>query len=201
MAKLSKEELEKRMQQTAQTARNKIAQKEHVQFRMEPEKIQRLFEISAKKQQPVSALLRDWVSERIAFEDAMKVSHKEERHKHFRDVMAGAMALNRTLGQRISGTVKVTLGQLPPSGNVVGYCPTLASYSVEIQPGGVTIDVEQAMRQAYDMLFTGQQMQAQAMSLMMEIVGAGIADIDPIRSPLKAPSLHTVIPELWKMPR
>lgn len=68
MSELSKEEMdyiEKREAALAERSRQKIAQKQHVQFRLEPEKILRLFDVANAKQMPISALLRQWVSERL----------------------------------------------------------------------------------------------------------------------------------------
>ncbi len=73
MPKLTDKQLQMRKLEMAARSRASVAKKELVQFRLEADKIVKLFEIAAENETHMGTMLREWVSERIAHEQA-KVS-------------------------------------------------------------------------------------------------------------------------------
>lgn len=65
MPELTQKEVEKRMLKAAARARESIAKKEVLQFRLESEKILKLYEIAAEQKIDLSKLLRQVVTEFI----------------------------------------------------------------------------------------------------------------------------------------
>jgi hypothetical protein len=70
MPKMSREELDRRKAQTGERARAEVAKTEIMQFRLDAESIERLYAQSAKCKLPVGAMVRQWVLERLAKEEA-----------------------------------------------------------------------------------------------------------------------------------
>ena len=68
MAKLTDEELKKREAKLFAKARSEISKTGIMQFRLDPENIGVLYDIAARKRVRVSAMLRDWVLERLQSE-------------------------------------------------------------------------------------------------------------------------------------
>lgn len=74
MPKMTKEELEKRKTDMALRARAEVAKTEIMQFRLDAASIVKLHEQAAKCRMPVGAMVRQWVLDRLAAEEAEKVS-------------------------------------------------------------------------------------------------------------------------------
>ncbi len=68
MAKISKEELNKRKAELGKHAREELSKTEVMRFRMDPKSILRLYELAEKKRQNVGAMVRQWVVERMEAE-------------------------------------------------------------------------------------------------------------------------------------
>lgn len=70
MPKLTDKQLQMRKLEMAARSRAAVAKKELVQFRLEADKIVKLYEIAAENEMPMGTMLREWVSERIAQEQS-----------------------------------------------------------------------------------------------------------------------------------
>ncbi len=68
MSKMTKEELKKRKAELKKLVHAEIVRREVLQFRLEPENIDRLYRIAAKKRKPVGTLIREWMIEKINLE-------------------------------------------------------------------------------------------------------------------------------------
>ncbi|MBX9878392.1 MAG: hypothetical protein K2Y22_08025 [Candidatus Obscuribacterales bacterium] len=69
MPKLTDKQLQQRKLEMAARSRAAVAKKELVQFRLEADQIVKLFEIAAKNEIHMGTMLRQWVNERIAYEE------------------------------------------------------------------------------------------------------------------------------------
>lgn len=70
MAKITKKELAKRKSEMTARARAEVAKTEIVQFRVDAEVIEKLYECSAEMKLPVGTMVRQWVIERLSLETA-----------------------------------------------------------------------------------------------------------------------------------
>ncbi len=74
MSKMTKEELKKRKAELKKIVHAEIIKREVMQFRLEPENIDRLYRIAAQKRKPAGTLVREWIIDRIDDEQKTKVS-------------------------------------------------------------------------------------------------------------------------------
>ena len=72
MSKMTKEELKRRKAELKKIAHAEIIKREVMQFRLEPENIEKLYRIAAQKRKPVGTLVREWMIERINTEPISK---------------------------------------------------------------------------------------------------------------------------------
>ena len=72
LAKLNSKELKKAHQDLKGEARQKVADRGVLQFRADPETILAVLDAAEKNKMPVGALLRQWVQEKLAMENAYK---------------------------------------------------------------------------------------------------------------------------------
>lgn len=68
MAKLSQKQLESRKAEMSARARASVAKTEVMQFRLDAESIQQLYELAVTLKKPVGAMVREWVLERLQAE-------------------------------------------------------------------------------------------------------------------------------------
>lgn len=81
MPKLTDKQLQQRKLEMAARSRSSIAKKELVQFRLEADKIVKLFEIAAEREMQMGTMLRQWVNERIVLEESKSdISFKRGKH-------------------------------------------------------------------------------------------------------------------------
>lgn len=69
MPKMTKEELAKRKSEMAARARVEVAKTEIVQFRVDADSIEKLYEHAAALKMPIGTMVRQWVLERLAAEE------------------------------------------------------------------------------------------------------------------------------------
>lgn len=74
MAKMTPEELSKRKRETLLQARAEVAKTGMVQFRIDEESIQRLYDRASELKKPIGTMVREWVLERLAAEDGRSTS-------------------------------------------------------------------------------------------------------------------------------
>lgn len=65
MKKMSKQELQKRKTELKKMVRADIVRREVMQFRLEPESIEKLYKIAVTKRKPIGTMIREWINERI----------------------------------------------------------------------------------------------------------------------------------------
>ncbi len=68
MGRMTKQELQKRKAELKRMVHADIVRREVMQFRLEPENIERLYQIAVKKRKPVGTMIREWVTDRITTE-------------------------------------------------------------------------------------------------------------------------------------
>ncbi len=68
MARISKEELQKRKAELSKLARQELAKTEVMRFRLEPNNILKLCELAEQRCQHVGTMVRQWVLERMQTE-------------------------------------------------------------------------------------------------------------------------------------
>lgn len=68
MGKMTKDELQRRKAELKKMVHADVVKREVMQFRLEPENIERLYKVALKKRKPVGTLIREWVSQRIESE-------------------------------------------------------------------------------------------------------------------------------------
>ena len=64
-AKMSQEELARRKKATIRNARAELVKSGIVQFRIEPERLQQLYDLADARKLRVGAMVREWVNERM----------------------------------------------------------------------------------------------------------------------------------------
>lgn len=69
MPKLTPEELEKRRKKLQDEALDSVTARGQFNFRLDGADIKRLYELAGNRQKPVSAMVREWVIERLAAEE------------------------------------------------------------------------------------------------------------------------------------
>lgn len=74
MSKMTKEQLKRRKAELKKIVHAEIIKREVMQFRLEPENIEKLYRIAAQKRKPVGTLVREWIVERINLEPMSKTS-------------------------------------------------------------------------------------------------------------------------------
>jgi hypothetical protein len=74
MSKMTKEELKKRKAELKKIVHAEILKREVMQFRLEPENIDKLYRLAASKRKPVGTLVREWIIDRINAELKDKVN-------------------------------------------------------------------------------------------------------------------------------
>ncbi len=79
MTKMSKKQLEQRKVGMTSRARAAVAKTETMQFRLDAENIQLLYEMAVSQRKPVGAMVREWVLERLQFE-SLHVGKKSSPH-------------------------------------------------------------------------------------------------------------------------
>ncbi|MCC7527682.1 MAG: hypothetical protein IT342_04115 [Candidatus Melainabacteria bacterium] len=72
MAKLNAKQLKKAHQELKDDARQRVADRGVLQFRAGPETILAVMDAAEKNNVPVGSLLRQWVQEKLALENAYK---------------------------------------------------------------------------------------------------------------------------------
>jgi len=70
MPKLTPEELEKRRKKLQEEALDSVAARGQFNFRLDGTDIKRLYELAGNRHKPVSTMVREWVTERLAAEEA-----------------------------------------------------------------------------------------------------------------------------------
>jgi hypothetical protein len=70
MPKVSREQAVKMRTKLQKQARSEIAKKEVMQFRLEPDAIEQLYDMAGKRRKPVGTLIREWIMERLQAETA-----------------------------------------------------------------------------------------------------------------------------------
>ncbi len=65
MGKMTKEQLQKRKAELKKLVHAEITKREVMQFRLEPENIDKLYQIALKQRIAVGTLVREWIIERI----------------------------------------------------------------------------------------------------------------------------------------
>jgi hypothetical protein len=65
MGKMTKEQLQKRKAELKKLVHAEITKREVMQFRLEPENIDKLYQIALKQRVAVGTLVREWIIERI----------------------------------------------------------------------------------------------------------------------------------------
>ncbi len=85
-------EIDKAVKEFRATARAELAKKEVVQFRMDTDDLQKLYQVCASKKKPVGTLVREWVLERTGYELSTKETHKTMRLEQ--DIAAISRQLN-----------------------------------------------------------------------------------------------------------
>lgn len=68
MKKMSKQELQKRKAELKKMVHADVVRREVMQFRLEPESIEKLYKIAVKKRKPIGTIIREWINERIEAE-------------------------------------------------------------------------------------------------------------------------------------
>ena len=68
MPRLTDEEREKRRQKVQQEALEAVAARGQFNFRLDAKDIKRLYQLAGSRQRPVSAMVREWVLERLELE-------------------------------------------------------------------------------------------------------------------------------------
>ena len=74
MPKLTDKEREQRRKKVQEEALEAVAARGLFNFRIDGPDIKRLYELAGYRQQPVSAMVREWVLERLAAEENNKIS-------------------------------------------------------------------------------------------------------------------------------
>jgi len=74
MPKLTDKEREQRRRKMQEEALESVAARGQFNFRLEGQYIKRLYELAGRRRQPVSAMVREWVLERLAVEENNKYS-------------------------------------------------------------------------------------------------------------------------------
>lgn len=69
---MTKEELKRRKAELKKIVHAEMIKREVMQFRLEPENIEKLYRIAAQKRKPVGTLVREWIVERINLEAMSK---------------------------------------------------------------------------------------------------------------------------------
>jgi hypothetical protein len=72
MARLTPTEREERRKKVQQEALESVAARGQFNFRLEGKDIKRLYELAGRRRQPVSAMVREWVLERLDTEESNK---------------------------------------------------------------------------------------------------------------------------------
>ena len=72
MPKMTKAELAKRKGDMTVRARIEVAKTEIVQFRVDADNINKLYQSAAKAKMPIGTMVRQWVLERLAIEETEK---------------------------------------------------------------------------------------------------------------------------------
>jgi hypothetical protein len=65
MSKMTATQLQKRKAELKKMVHAEIVRREVMQFRLEPENIEKLYQVAVKKRRPVGTLVREWVTEKI----------------------------------------------------------------------------------------------------------------------------------------
>lgn len=98
MPKLTDEEREKRRQKVQKEALEAVAERGQFNFRLDGSDIKRLYKLAGQRQMPVSAMVREWVLERLQTEESnttvapLWAQQLEERLKHTEVLIAVALA-------------------------------------------------------------------------------------------------------------
>lgn len=74
MARMTPEELSRRKRETLLQARAEVAKTGIVQFRIDEESIQRLYDRARELKKPIGTMAREWVLERLAAEEGRSSS-------------------------------------------------------------------------------------------------------------------------------
>ncbi len=69
MPKMTKEQLDKRKADMTKRARSEVAKTGMVQFRVDEDSINKLYDHAAKVKMPIGTMVRQWVLERLAQEE------------------------------------------------------------------------------------------------------------------------------------
>lgn len=85
MAKMTPEELSKRKRETLLKARAEVAKTGIVQFRIDEESIQRLYDRASELKKPIGTMAREWVLQRLAAEEGRSSAVTT---KLYEDIMA-----------------------------------------------------------------------------------------------------------------
>ncbi len=74
MPKLTDKEREQRRKKLQEEALETVAARGQFNFRLDGQDIKRLYELAGYRKLPVSAMVRDWVLERLSIEESSKFS-------------------------------------------------------------------------------------------------------------------------------
>jgi hypothetical protein len=83
MPKMTKEELTRRKNEMTARARAEVAKTEIVQFRVDADNIQKLYEHAAKLKLPVGTMVRQWVMDRLSAEENGELHDIASLHARF----------------------------------------------------------------------------------------------------------------------
>jgi hypothetical protein len=75
---MNRDELQKRKDELKQIVHADIVRREVMQFRLEPDNIEKLYRIAANKRKPVGTLVREWITDRINSELNEDVSSSDQ---------------------------------------------------------------------------------------------------------------------------
>lgn len=104
MPKLSDEEREQRRQKVQKEALEAVAARGQFNFRLDGTDIKRLHKLAGQRQTPVSAMVREWVLERLKTEESNSTvapvwaQQLEERLKHTEVLIAAALVSGASQG-------------------------------------------------------------------------------------------------------
>lgn len=73
---MKKDDLKKRKSELKELVHAEVLRREVMQFRLEPDNIEKLYQIALTKRKPVGTLLREWIVERITLELGTEPIHQ-----------------------------------------------------------------------------------------------------------------------------
>ena len=75
---MDRDELQKRKDELKQIVHADIVRREVMQFRLEPDNIEKLYRIATEMRKPVGTLVREWITDRINSELKENVSNADQ---------------------------------------------------------------------------------------------------------------------------